>query len=81
MTEELKPPRQDNYEVRDIVIEKIMAQLADHISKNLPEDWAFSLFLYQLHDEQENTNMFYVSSLTTADALQLIKVWCARQTQ
>ena len=76
-----KPPRQDSYEVRDETIEKIMNQLATHINANLPQDWAFSLFLYQLHDEQENTNMFYVSSLTVADALQLIQVWCNRQTQ
>lgn len=79
--DEVKPPRQDHYEVRDETIEKIMNQLATHINNNLPGDWAFSLFLYQLHDEQENTNMFYVSSLTVADALQLIQVWCNRQTQ
>ena len=72
---------QQSFEIRNEVIEKLMAQLAHQIGVALPDDWAFSLFLYQLHDEQEETNLFYVSSLSTGDAIPLIKLWVNKHTQ
>ena len=81
MPDESKIPKTENYEVRDAVIEMLLGKLANHIGGAIPEDWGFSIFLYQLHDEQDSTNVFYASSLTTADALELIQIWCNRQRQ
>jgi hypothetical protein len=78
-------PRQTSFEIRDDVIEKIMYGLAEGIRSGLPENWGFSLFLFENHPQTDtdtsNVMLFYVSSLAVPDAVQLIKTWCNRQTQ
>jgi hypothetical protein len=83
MTDEPKPktPTVESFEVEDMSVRELLKVLAGLVDQSIPDDWGFSVFLYQLHDEQENTNIFYISSLTSADAVQLIKKWVERQTQ
>jgi hypothetical protein len=76
-----KTPTVESFEVGDITIRDMLKVLAGLVDQSIPDEWGFSIFLYQLHDEQENTNVFYVSSLASADVVPLIKKWIERQTQ
>jgi hypothetical protein len=81
MTKENFNPDLNKFEVKDEFTQDLLKGLAMLIQRALPDNFRFSIFLFQEVDDQEEANIFYASSAKTSEALPLLETWCRRQVQ
>lgn len=66
----------DEYEVRNAVIENQLREIGATIAPTLPHGWGFALFLFSFG---EGGSTFYISNANRSDMLRMLEEFQARQ--